>query len=199
MVLALALAAAAAPPKTRHPPGPQPRLASALTRQVALLPLRPRLTIWVGAGPSIPTPTVGFRRVLMASVQMGYPMHPFGGRLPGHWDYEMELPVLLVSQHPTALAVSASPIGFRYTGRAGHRLRPFVGGMAGVVYSSEPVPSRASRLNFSPQAEFGFDWGRRQDRGWSAAIRYIHISNAGLNHPNPGLNSLLFIVGYSFR
>jgi len=33
------------------------------------------------------------------------------------------------------------------------------------------------------------------ERAWSVEVRYLHISNAGLSTPNPGINTLQVRVG----
>jgi hypothetical protein len=47
-------------------------------------------------------------------------------------------------------------------------------------------------FQFTSSAALGTHFGRR--RAWSAALRFQHMSNAGLNRPNPGLN----LIGLDF-
>jgi Lipid A 3-O-deacylase (PagL) len=36
----------------------------------------------------------------------------------------------------------------------------------------------------------------RSKYNWSAEVRYMHISNAGLTTPNPGINTIQFRIGF---
>ena len=51
-----------------------------------------------------------------------------------------------------------------------------------------------SRGLFHLQGELGY----RFDPTWSLSAYYDHYSNAGLAHPNPGINNVGLRVGYSF-
>lgn len=163
----------------------------------------PQLTLWWGGGPSVPTQSVSFRSLGFAALRYSTPLR-FGGFgkhdgfLDGFWEYQTELTTYAVFQQQSAVALGYSPIGFRYVMRAHRRVRPFIGGLAGLLYASQPIPEIATRFNFSPQAEFGMTVGNDVHGSWSMEVRYAHISNAGISHPNPGINSILFLAGYTF-
>lgn len=163
----------------------------------------PQLTLWAGGGPSVPTGSVSYRTAAFASLAYTIPLHfwHFGqhdGLLDGFWEYQTELPVYAIFQKRTALAIGYTPIGFRYVMHAHRRIRPFIGGLAGLLYATRSIPDGASRFNFSPQAEIGVSIGARAHHLWNIEMRYAHISDAGLHHPNPGLNTLLVLAGYTF-
>lgn len=160
-------------------------------------------TLWMGGGPSIPTGSVSYRSLGFVSLAYSTPLRcqHFGehdGLLDGFWEYQTEIPVYAVFQRQPSLAIGYSPIGFRYVMHAHNRVRPFIGGLAGMLYATRRIPNGASRFNFSPQAEFGVSVGSGAHRVWNIELRYEHISDAGLHHPNPGLNSVLFLAGYTF-
>jgi hypothetical protein len=49
-------------------------------------------------------------------------------------------------------------------------------------------------VNFTPSAAFGAHFlGDRY--AWSLEARYLHISNAGLTFPNPGINTFEVRIG----
>lgn len=163
----------------------------------------PQWTVWMGGGPSVPTGSVSYRTAAFASLAYTVPLHfwHFGqhtGLLDGFWEYQTEFPLYAVFQTHSAVAIGYTPIGFRYVMHAHQRVRPFIGGLAGLLVASHRIPDGASRFNFSPQAEIGVSIGSRAHRIWNVEMRYAHISDAGLHHPNPGLNTILLLAGYTF-
>jgi hypothetical protein len=162
-------------------------------------PVRVPTTAWfAGGGPSVPTASVGYRTLGFAAFHLAYPIplpHRSDWIADGFWEYQMEIPLYAVIQIKSAVAIGYTPIGFRYVTRAHRRVRPFVGGYAGMLFATSSVPEVGSRLNFSPQGEVGVEIGAGPRRAWQIEMRYVHISNAGLFHPNPGVNSLLFLLG----
>ena len=157
----------------------------------------------MGAGPSVPTSSVSYRTAAFAALGYSTPLRfwHFGrndGWLDGFWEYQTEIPVYAVFQKHSAVAIGYTPIGFRYVMHAHQRFRPFIGGLAGMLYSNRRIPDGAFRLNFSPQAEIGLSFGSRSHQFWNIEMRYAHISDAGLHHPNPGVNTILVLAGYTF-
>jgi hypothetical protein len=160
-------------------------------------------TLLGGGGPSAPTTSVSFRGLSYAAMRMSVPMNFLGsgeGIFDGHWEYQEELFALTVTHGRTALAAGYTPIGFRYVMGSHGRVRPYVGGAAGMLYATRRIPEGSSRYNFTPQAEAGVAWGAAPHRAWNLEVRYAHISNAGLFYPqpNPGINSVLFLGGWTF-
>jgi hypothetical protein len=154
-------------------------------------------------GPSVPTSSVSYRTAAFASLGYSVPLHfwYFGrndGWLDGFWEYQTEIPVYAVFQKHSAFAIGYTPIGFRYVMHAHQRIRPFIGGLAGLLYATRRIPDGASRFNFSPQAEIGLSIGSHAHQFWNIEMRYAHISDAGLHHPNPGVNTILLLAGYTF-
>ena len=47
-----------------------------------------------------------------------------------------------------------------------------------------------------PEASLGVQIFTREKRAISIAAKYVHISNAGLAAPNPGINTIQFAIGY---
>ena len=66
----------------------------------------------------------------------------------------------------------------------------------GVLFTKSDVPAFTSDVNFTPQLAFGVHLLRRKRESLSLAVRYLHISNAGLGDLNPGINTIQFSLGY---
>jgi hypothetical protein len=65
---------------------------------------------------------------------------------------------------------------------------------AGVLFSSHDVPPGTSNVNFTPGAALGLQFlGHRWNTNF--AVRYLHISDAGLSKSNPGINTIQVTFG----
>jgi hypothetical protein len=76
------------------------------------------------------------------------------------------------------------------------RVVPYFELGGGLLVSPDEIPAGTSNVNFLPQGSFGVYVFTREKRAVSLAARYVHISNAGISDPNPGINTLQFSVGY---
>ena len=78
------------------------------------------------------------------------------------------------------------------------RLVPYLEGGIGVVYTDFQVENQGSRLNFNPQIGIGVEFERDSGPPVFGAVRLSHISNAGLDHDNRGVNSVVLMIGRYF-
>jgi hypothetical protein len=63
-----------------------------------------------------------------------------------------------------------------------------------VLFTNRNVPAGTNTVNFTPSAAIGTHiLGGKYN--WSVEVRYLHISNAGLAVPNPGLNTVQVRLG----
>ncbi len=90
------------------------------------------------------------------------------------------------------------PIGFQWNFRRQRAWQPFLNTQGGVLYFTDQIPvPESSRFNFT----FSFGAGVQVLRGARAltlGYKFHHISNAQTGHYNPGIDSNLFYVGWSF-
>ena len=99
---------------------------------------------------------------------------------------------------PAGWIVGISPLGGRYTFGSG-RVRPYVALGAGFGWTDlTELDEIDRRFNFLLQGSVGVR-GRVREGAWSFEGRFSHISNAGTVLPNLGLNSLVFVGGWTFR
>ena len=105
------------------------------------------------------------------------------------------LPVFLVFQRAnTAYGVGVNPLGLKWNFATRGRVAPYVELGGGMLFTNHEVPSRTSSVNFTPGGAVGTHF-LGSDHNWSVELRYMHISNAGLVHPNPGINTIQVRVG----
>jgi len=111
----------------------------------------------------------------------------------GNLEYSIDLiPVYFVSQRQNAYGASFTPFNLKYNFTAFHRVVPYLELGGGVLFTNHDVPDGTNSVNFTPQAGLGVHIPIRpgSNRHLGIALRYIHISNAGLSVPNPGLNTV---------
>jgi hypothetical protein len=90
-----------------------------------------------------------------------------------------------------------SPLIFDYRYDAGQVLVPFVDGGEGLVLTTLDRVHIGGPFEFSSQAGGGLHLFFTHEDAVTLALRYRHISNAGIKGENSGLNTIFFIVGVS--
>ena len=82
----------------------------------------------------------------------------------------------------------------------GHRISPFFEvSTAGVLYTNLKVRETGSDLNFTSHVGAGFDVRLWDEWYLNMAYRYRHISNAGLDEDNGGINHHQGLMGLSYH
>lgn len=148
--------------------------------------------LWTGGGPSrnggvrdIGVWNAGFRYGWILTEGLGPRF------LRGRLEYAVDaVPIFWFFQpRNTALGAGLSPLALKWNFDAGSRVVPYFEAGAGVVFTSRDVPPGAYRVNFTTGGALGAHFLRPRGN-FSAEIRYMHISNAGLTTYNPGINTL---------
>ncbi|MBW2144847.1 MAG: acyloxyacyl hydrolase [Deltaproteobacteria bacterium] len=76
-------------------------------------------------------------------------------------------------------------------------LRPFIQVGLGVAYTNLGMHNFGSKFNFSSNGACGIQYFLNADNAINFEWRLLHLSNAGIDHDNAGLNVNNFFVGYS--
>ena len=158
------------------------------------------LHVWTGGGSTVPGGTrgiatwnagVSFGRVLTSAHGPGF--------LRGRFEYAVDaIPVFVVFQSGgTAYGAGFDPLGLKWNFLTRGRFEPYADISGGVLFTNRPVPSGISRTNFLPSAAVGLHFLRGK-YNWSAEVRYMHISDAGLTSRNPGINTVQVRLGWGF-
>ena len=145
--------------------------------------------------------------------------------LAGRFEYAVDaIPLFLVLQPQNAYGVALSPVVLKWMfdcysrdsrsrdhlsngsqssdrNRSDHNygdhsrgFAPYAEATAGLLFSNHDVPSGSSTVNFMPGVAVGIQFlGHRWNP--NLAVRYMHISNAGLAEPNPGINTVQLTLG----
>jgi lipid A 3-O-deacylase len=118
------------------------------------------------------------------------------GFLRGRFEYAVDAVPAFVVFEPagTAYGAGLNPVGLKWNFSGSGRVTPYCELGAGAVFTSKQVPEGASRTNFTTSGALGIHFLRRK-YNWSAELRFMHISNAGISSLNPGINTLQFRIG----
>jgi len=118
------------------------------------------------------------------------------GFLRGRFEYAVDVvPAFWVFQPAgTAYGVAVDPFAFKWNFDRHGRIVPYFDLDGGVLFTNRHVPLGTSRVNFTPSAAGGIHvLGGKFN--WSAEVRFMHISNAGLSSVNPGINTVALRLG----
>ncbi len=119
------------------------------------------------------------------------------GPLRGRFEYAVDVvPVFLLTQRTnTAYGLGLDPVALKWNFASRRRVTPYIELGGGLLFSNTQVPPGTSRVNFTPQGAVGVHFPRSK-YNWSAEVRFMHISNAGLATPNPGINTIQVRIGF---
>lgn len=155
------------------------------------------IELWAGGGHSVAGGR-GDTGVFNAGLRYGWiltdPHLP--GFLRGRFEYAVDaVPVFLAFQ-PTNTAYGAGfdPLGLKWNFERHGHFSPYLELTGGVLFTNHSVPTGTNPVNFMDQAALGAHiLGAKHNV--SLELRYMHISNAGLGNPNPGVNTVQVRLG----
>jgi lipid A 3-O-deacylase len=153
--------------------------------------------VWTGGGYSVPGGTSD-TGVWNVGVRYGFILtRPHGpGFLNGRFEYVLDaVPVFLIFQrYNTAYGGGFSPLGLKWDFAARGRIEPYLELNGGTLFTNHQVPTGTSAVNFTDAAALGMHI-LGDKHAFSVEVRYMHISNAGLSSPNPGINTVQVRLG----
>jgi hypothetical protein len=153
--------------------------------------------LWTGGGPSVAGGTSD-TGVWNVGLRYGWILtRPHGpGFLNGRFEYVVDaVPVFMVFQpRSTAFGAGVNPLGLKWDFAARGRIEPYFELNGGTLFTSHDVPDGTSDINFTSAAALGMHL-LGEKHAFSVEVRYTHISNAGLERLNPGINTVQVRVG----
>ena len=155
------------------------------------------LGLWTAGGVSVPggTQDVG---TWNAGARFGWVLTDphLPGILRGRFEYAVDaVPVYMVFQNGATYGAGFNPLVLKWNFVGNKKVAPFAELAGGTLFSTDNVPRVSpSQVNFTSGAAVGLQFlGHRFNP--TIALRYAHISNAGLASPNPGINTIQFQIG----
>lgn len=153
--------------------------------------------IWAGGGHSV-SGGRGDTSALNAGLRYGWvitgPHLP--GFLRGRFEYAVDaVPLFLVFQPAnTTYGLGFDPLGLKWNFERHGRISPYLELCGGTLFTNHDVPTGTNTVNFTDQAAIGMHI-LGATHNVSLEVRYMHISNAGLATPNPGVNTVQVRLG----
>jgi lipid A 3-O-deacylase len=155
------------------------------------------LQVWTGGGHSVPGGTSD-TGVFNVGLRYGWILTaPHGpGFLKGRFEYALDVvPAFLVFQPAnTAYGAGFNPFDLKWNFATRGRIVPYIELGGGFLVTNHNVPTGTNDVNFTPSTALGAHF-LRERYNFSLELRYMHISNAGLASPNPGLNTVQVRLG----
>jgi lipid A 3-O-deacylase PagL len=161
------------------------------------------LGIWGGGGFSVPGGTKD-THALNLGVRLGKVLtgDHGGSFLRGDFEWASDLMPLYYIWQPApaknAYGAAFNPVNLKWNFTNSAHTVPYLELGGGVLFSNHAVPLNTSHVNFLTHAALGFQFFNNDRRAFTAAVRYEHISNAGLTTPNPGINTVQFQFGLNW-
>jgi hypothetical protein len=156
------------------------------------------LQLWTGGGHGLNGSTAS-SGVWNVGARYGWILTaPHGpGFLRGQFEYAVDVvPVFVVVQRTgTAYGFGLNPFALKWNFTKARKVVPYFELGGGTLFTNANVPPGTSRINFTSSGALGLHF-LRSKYNWSAEIRFMHISNAGLASLNPGINTLQLRLGF---
>jgi hypothetical protein len=116
--------------------------------------------------------------------------------LRGRFEYAVDaVPVFVVFQPTnTAYGAAVNPFALIWDFDTHGRVVPYLDLGGGVLFTNTQVPAGTSRINFTTAGAVGMHFLAGK-LNWTADVRFMHISNAGLQSANPGINTVQLRLG----
>ena len=153
--------------------------------------------VWAGGGHSVAGGTQS-TSTMNLGLRYGWVLtDPFlPGPLRGRFEYAVDaVPAFVIFQpRNTVYGAGLNPLNLKWNFSSFQRVVPYFELSGGVLFTNHETPVGTSKVNFTPGAAMGAHF-LRGSWNWSAEVRYLHISNAGLTTPNPGINTVQIRVG----
>ena len=156
------------------------------------------LQIWTGGGHGINGSTsdtgvwnLGLRYGLILTSPHG------PGFLKGQLEYAFDVvPAwVIVQKTDTVYGGGINPFAFKWILSQPKKVKPFFEIEGGTLFTNKQVPEGTSQINFTTSGALGMHiLGEKHN--WSAEVRFLHISNAGMTTPNPGINTVQVRIGW---
>lgn len=121
--------------------------------------------------------------------------------LKGQLEYALDvIPVWVITQKTgTVYGGGVNPFAFKWIFTSAKKVKPYFEIEGGTLFTTSAVPAGTSQINFTTSGVLGAHF-LGQKHNFAAEVRFMHISNAGMTQPNPGINTIQVRIGFgAFR
>ncbi len=138
--------------------------------------------------------------LIMAAVHYGWIFGDVVGEdrwYRGNWELLLE-GFAGAQYHPRTKYVAGLNPMIRYNFATGTRWIPFIGGGVGPTVTDIGSSDLSTTYEFNLQGGVGLHYFCCDNAAFTVEARYLHFSNAGLGDPNEGVNTISYLVGFSW-
>jgi hypothetical protein len=139
--------------------------------------------------------------VIPLLLQFGFDIDPLAKKLhidtEGTFEGVIEPFANLVTKPDTNAEVGFSLL-MKYSHNITARIAPYIEGGAGMIYTTQHTHEQGTQFNFTPQAGIGLQFLLTKQWALTGGYRYRHLSNAGIDEDNVGLDHHFGLVGLSY-
>jgi len=163
-------------------------------------------TFSVEAGVGVGMASFGSRQAHdlgLTSLSYGHMLGPVVGE--GHWyrgNFEWRVEVFGGFQYHPDVNTDGWLIGLtphlRYNFATGTRWIPFIDAGAGVTATGIAHPDLGGTFEFNLQPGVGMHWFVRDNLALTGEVKYMHLSCAGIDKPNLGVNDIIGLIGLTW-
>lgn len=154
----------------------------------------------LGVGLGVPLSEHQTHDMALANLHYGWMFYDLTGKgkwYQGNWEFLGEF-FGGGQYHPRNAYVAGLSTIFRYNFATGTRWVPFIDGGGGVSLTDIHRPDLSSTFQFNAQGGFGVNYFWRRNSAFLLQYRFLHLSNAGTEKPNGGVNTAVIYAGYNW-
>ena len=134
-------------------------------------------------------------------VRFGFNLRPWGKKLGWEPKGLLELvcePYFGYNLQPKDTTEFGLAFFLKYGYPLTEKLYPFIEVGTGPYYMTWSTASQSTQFNFDSQGGLGLLYFLDSHWGINTAFRYRHVSNADIKKPNGGIQSLVYLIGFSY-
>ncbi len=99
----------------------------------------------------------------------------------------------------TKYAFGGSPFGLQFNFRPKKKLQPFFAlSLAALIFNKTTPNDLGKKLNFGSEGGAGIEYRLSRTKAVTFGYKWYHISNASRGEINPGFDSQMIYLGYTF-
>ncbi len=133
--------------------------------------------------------------------QFGFDINPLARKLhinPRGTIEGIVEPLMNVVISPDTNAEVGSSFMLKYSDHITSRIAPYVEGGVGIIYTTQHTYEQSTQYNFLSQAGVGLQFFLNKKLALTGGYRFRHMSNAGIDSPNRGINYHFALLGLSY-
>ena len=134
-------------------------------------------------------------------IQFGFDINPLARKLHidprGTVECVVE-PLMNVVINPDTNAEVGCSFLLKYSDHITSRIAPYIEGGFGIIYTTQHTREQSTQYNFLSQVGVGLQFFLNEKFALTGGYRFRHLSNAGIDHPNRGINHHFALLGVSY-